>query len=133
MSDPVVRLPRVTSCCIHRKANAAEHPTARGWEEVPIRRASVIRRSDRRAASQHHLTRHELAVVLTDRAGGGMEPWIREVRTRSPLPRDVVELPKAFGSRRRCGVLPFELRRKSNAGPTCIRVGLVVTDVHNRL
>src|SRR5262245_24338892 len=49
---------------------AAEHPAAGGWEEVAIRGAGVARRRDARAAAQHHLAAHELAVVLTDRARG---------------------------------------------------------------
>ena len=41
---------------------------------------------DARAAPQHHLVAHELAVVLTDRARGRCEPRVGEVRARGPLP-----------------------------------------------
>src|SRR5258706_10248927 len=57
--------------CVRGEAYAAELPTATGWEEVAVRRAHVRRGRDARAAAQHHLSAHELAVVLTDRARRG--------------------------------------------------------------
>src|SRR3954469_8357214 len=71
---------------VRREAYAAEHPTAAGRKEVPVGRAYVRRGRDARATAQHHLAAHELAVVLTDRAGRGLEARVGQVRARGPLP-----------------------------------------------
>src|SRR3954470_4200911 len=51
---------------VRREAYASEQPTAAGRKEVPVRGAEMRRGRDARAAAQHHLAAHELAVVLTD-------------------------------------------------------------------
>src|SRR6478736_5797482 len=71
---------------VRREAYASEHPTTTGWKEIAIGAANVRSRRDARAASQHHLPAHELAVVLTDGAGRGREAGIGKVGARRPLP-----------------------------------------------
>ena len=51
------------------RRNAAELPVRVGREEVAVARADVAGRRGARAAAQHVLVAHELAVVLAERAG----------------------------------------------------------------
>src|ERR1700678_1552564 len=69
---------------------AHELPTHMGWEKVAISGPNVRQRRGAGASAQHHLVAHEFAVVLTDRAGGRLEPGVGNVRARGPLP-DVAE------------------------------------------
>ena len=79
-----------------RQADAGEHPPRRRREEVAVRAAGVARGRRQRAAAQHLLVDHELAVVLADRAGRRAEPGVRRVRAGRPLPRRAVP-PVAVG------------------------------------
>ena len=53
---------------VARQAHAAELPLRVGREEVAVAGADVARRRGARAAAQHELVAHELAVVFADRA-----------------------------------------------------------------
>ena len=55
---------------LRREPHAGHRPARRRREEVAVRRSDVTGRGDARAAAQHHLARHELAVVLADRTLG---------------------------------------------------------------
>src|SRR5215471_18892825 len=87
-------------------------------------------RRDARAAAQGHLSAHELAVVLTNRAGRGTEAWVGEIRAGGPLPRFVIDLPEWHCARR---VFPLEFGGQARAAPTRERVGFVVAYVYDGL
>ena len=81
-----------------RQAQAAELPARLGREKVAVARADVAARRRAGTAAQHVLARHELAVVLADRAFGG-----RGSRGRG---------------RSRCASTP---RRRRRSAPACRR------------
>ncbi len=61
-------------------------------EEIPVGRAHVRGRRHARAAAQHQLVRHELAVVLAERACERLVARIGRVAARGPLPHVAEEL-----------------------------------------
>src|SRR5579883_2370165 len=105
--------------------------------------------------AQDHLVAHELAVVLADRSGGRTEARICDIGTRRPFPHIAEHLQKArtvrAGSRGGAGMqpaaigeiaydrqlcgrhLPFRLARQALAGPAGKGVGLIKTDMTDRL
>src|SRR5258705_422641 len=74
------------SLCIARETQARELPARIGRKEVSIACADVAGRCRARSAAQHVLAAHELAVVLTDRAGGTAEAGVRSVVAARPFP-----------------------------------------------
>src|ERR1700744_1723628 len=72
--------------------HAAESPARGGREKVAIGGSCVALGSGDAAAPQDHLARHELAVVLADRAGGGTIAGVGAVGGRGPLPELVTGL-----------------------------------------
>src|ERR1700677_1761319 len=130
---------------------AAEGPSGRRWEEVPVGGAEVVGGRHAGAAAQHVLVDHELAVVLADRPGGRLEARVGTVGGGRPLP-DVAE---QAGVRRRPGDrvwmepglveevprdrqrarrhLPLRLGGQPTSGPAGEGVGLVVAQVTDRL
>ena len=133
----------------------AERPAGGRREEVAVARPGVARRGDAGAAAQHHLVAHELAVVLTDRAGRRLEAGVGQVggRRSTPRPRCRAGRAPAGGAAagggagaaraevvRRVadaaapgGHLPLELGREPGAGPAGVGVGLEVADVDDRV
>src|SRR4051812_23528413 len=85
-------LAKATITAPHRTSNelgqphAAELPTRRGIEEVPVAHPLVTGRGRKRGAAQHHLVDHELAVVFTERPFGCAVARIWEVGASGPLP-----------------------------------------------
>src|SRR5690606_4508542 len=77
-----------------------ELPPVMGVEEVAIAGPRMPRRRDRRAAAQHDLIGHELAVVLAGRPGRRTEARIGRERAGRPLP-DLAEHLAQAGPRRR--------------------------------
>jgi hypothetical protein len=59
-----VPAPHLRGSRIFGQAHSSEGPASRRWKEVPVRGPCVARWSDARAAPQHVLADHELAVVL---------------------------------------------------------------------
>ena len=95
------------------------------------------------------LSRHELAVVLTERAGEWLVAGVGQVSGLRPLPGGAEERRMRCGvqktefqavrgeeagtvGRRLGGRLPFQLGGKARAGPTGVGFGLVITDVADR-
>src|SRR5688500_9663000 len=72
------------------KPHPRELPARRRREEVAVGGAAVAARGGAAGALQHHLTAHELAIILADRALGGLEAGIGEEGAHRPLP-DVAE------------------------------------------
>src|SRR6185312_267009 len=72
--------------CILRQPNAGNHPARRRRKEITIGRPYMAGWRHCRAATQHHLVRHELAVVLADRAGERVETGIGDIGTGGPFP-----------------------------------------------
>src|SRR5579884_4442633 len=68
------------------KTQPGKRPARRGREEIAIGGADMPGRGHRRAAAQHHLVRHELAVVFADRPGSGAEARIGGIGAGGPLP-----------------------------------------------
>ena len=82
------------------EAETGERPAGGRREEVAVGRPGVARRGDARAAAQHHLVAHELAVVLTDRAGRRLEAGVGQVGARRSTPRPRARLAEAGRWRR---------------------------------
>src|SRR5436190_22165769 len=76
------------SRAVIRQAESAELPTCRRIEEIAIALARMPRRRRLRAAAQHHLIDHELAIVLAERTGGRAVARIGRVGAACPLPDD---------------------------------------------
>src|SRR6185369_17789724 len=74
------------------EAQPRELPARLRREEVAIGRADVRSRRHARAAAQHVLPAHELAVVFADSARRGPETGIGRVIAARPLPRVTVGL-----------------------------------------
>jgi hypothetical protein len=72
--------------CVLREAQAAELPALPGLKEIAIAGAQVAARRRARAAAQHVLAVHELAVVFADRARRGAEAGIGHVGAGRPFP-----------------------------------------------
>ena len=142
------------SDCVARQAQAAELPARVGRKEVAVARADVARGRGARAAAQHELVAHELAVVLADRArrrGGSRGRARRRCASiprrrrtsapacRRPAPR-AARADAARRSRRSCprrgasraAHLPLGLGRQARARPAREGVGLVEADVADR-
>src|SRR5712671_5290763 len=98
----------------------AELPARRRIEEVAIARARMARGGGVRAAAQHHLVDHELAVVFAERAGRGAEARIGRIGAARPLPHD----PEGIIEETRPGRdFPFGSTRQILAGPARERGG----------
>src|SRR5205807_7752943 len=72
--------------CVTRQANPARLPACRGRKKIAIGGAHVTGRGEARAAAQHHLVAHELAVVFADGADGLPVTGVRGVGALRPLP-----------------------------------------------
>ena len=138
-----------------RETQPAELPLRIGREEVAVARAHVAGRRGARAAAQHELVAHELAVVFADGArqrpiarigrGRPTASTPRRRRTSAPARRRPARSAAADGrrrDRRSCRAigarqrarreLPFELGRQAGAGPARVGVGLEVAEVADR-
>src|SRR5262245_24182726 len=80
-----------------------------------------------RAAAQHHLVDHELAVVLPERALRCAVARIRQIGAAGPLPDHGEGILEEIG-----GDLPLCLGGKLLAGPAGERVGLVIAYMGDR-
>src|SRR5215831_15381915 len=80
--------------------HAGEGPARGGREEVAVADAYVVVRRDGRAAAQHHLAGHELAVVLADRPLGRTVARVGHIGAHGPLPDIADHLLKACARRR---------------------------------
>src|SRR5690606_16111815 len=133
-----------------REPEAEELPAVARVEEAAVRRTDVVGPRRARAAPDHHLIAHKLAVVLAERAGEGLEAGVGGVRRAGPFPDVAVELAdgsvggvilagcrvqearveQVAGNGLLCGrELPLRFRRQPCAGPACESVRLVVADV----
>ena len=103
------------------------------------------------AAAQHHLARHEFAVVLAQGAGQSGIAWVAEVGAAGPLPNTTEEV-RITALRRRewmqtaafkkvlrtrplallRGHFPLALVGQAHAGPARKGLGLKVADVADR-
>src|SRR5262245_42119990 len=79
-----------------------------------------------RAAAQHHLVDHELAVVLAERALGRAEARVGQIGAARPLPDRAEGIVEQACAR---GHLPFGFGRQVLAGPAREGIGFVVADV----
>src|SRR5690606_7646531 len=129
-----------------RQPEAGELPLLVRVEEVPVARPRVAAR--RRAAGplEHPLSRHELAVVLADRARRRLEARIGQVGGASELPavaeqrrpaaRQRRPRPVELVARRRVVILsdrlPLELGGQPGARPGRVGIGFEVRDVRDR-
>src|SRR5438552_17011289 len=84
---PIRQIPLIT---VQTKADAAKLPTRLGREKITVGFTDMIARCCARSAAQHHLIRHELAVVFSDRALRRFVSWIWKIRALGPFP-DVAE------------------------------------------
>src|SRR5580692_4253404 len=107
---------------------------------VTVSGAHMIGRRNAGASPQHHLARHEFAVVFAQRPRKRPVSWIADVRAGGPLPAIPKQLLNALAVRRR-GMkssrveqipaqwrlirhkLPFRFRRKPAAAPARKGVG----------
>src|SRR5262249_37382147 len=133
---------------ISRKSHAGHLPARLGNPKISVARPDVAPGRQARATAQDHPVRHELAVVLAERAGEGLEAGISKVGARGPLPDVADELGQAGGGRggrqaaaleKRArggatagGDLPLHLGRQARAGPARVGIGLVEADVADR-
>ena len=105
---------------ILRQPKTRELPSRSRREEVTIGGPDMRRGCYARAAAQNHLRRHELAVVLSQRAGKGFVAWIAGVAACGPLP-DIAEDLLQAGERGRpvrvqvSGLKQIRRRRRQNA------------------
>ena len=89
----------------------------------------MARRRGQRAAAQHELVHHELAIVFPERPGGRAITGVGGVGAARPLPDDaerVLEKTMAGGD------LPFGLRRQVLADETRVGVRLIITQMTDR-
>src|SRR5437660_9196774 len=68
------------------KPYAGELPARLRRKEVAIGCANMRAGRHAGAATQHHLSAHEFAVVFAERASGGLVPGIRQIGAGCPLP-----------------------------------------------
>src|SRR5258706_8109067 len=71
---------------IIQQPQAAELPARRRREKIAVARTRVTLRCRMRAAAQHHLVDHELAVVLAERAVRRAVARVGQIRAARPLP-----------------------------------------------
>ncbi len=86
---PMRQLRRREVVCLSlilRKAKAAELPTRTWRKEIAIGCAYMRLRRGTGATTQHHLTDHELAVVLCQRSIERLITWVGVVGRARPLP-----------------------------------------------
>src|SRR5712692_10334114 len=76
------------SPAIIHEPQPAELPARRRIEEIAIADTRVPGGRRVRAAAQHHLVDHELAVVLAERALRRAIPWVGQIGAAGPLPDD---------------------------------------------
>src|SRR4051794_30502806 len=77
---------RCGSCRVACEANAGELPALFRLEKIAVGPANVVERSRARAAAQHHLVAHELAIVFPKSARRRAVPGIRRVGAAGPFP-----------------------------------------------
>src|SRR5262249_19561353 len=124
----MIWLPGVQSARVVREPQPAELPACRRIEEVAVAWARMALGRRVRAAAQHHLIDHELAVVLAERTGRRAESRIGRIGTARPLPDDpegIVDEPETRGH------LPLCFGRQVLAGPARERIGFVVAHVRD--
>src|SRR5680860_1116646 len=132
---------------VGREPEAGELPALMRIEEVAVSSPDMAFRCGARAALEHELVAHELAVILTDGAGGGLEAGIREVGACRPLPHVTEHLGRTVagfgghGTKMICAEVtplngealrrdfPLELGRQPVAGPAGEGVRLEIADM----
>src|SRR6185437_15691397 len=107
------------------QSDAAELPTRGRWKEVAIGGTYVPGRRRARAAAQHHLAAHELAVIFGQSSVERLVAGIGIVGR----PRLFPNFACGFGLRR----FPFEFRRQPRARPCRIGGGFEEAHMRHRL
>src|ERR1700733_1892656 len=77
---------------VPREPEPRELPSGVGREEIAVTWPHVVQRSHARAAAQHELPGHELAVIFADRPFRRLKARISRIRAARPLPDIAVDL-----------------------------------------
>src|SRR5579871_1227533 len=96
------------------QAHAGKLPACGRIEEVAVAFPGMARRRRERAAAQHHLIDHELAIVFAERTVSSAITRIGKIGAARPLPDNAEGVLDEAGA---CGHLPLRFGWQVLAGP----------------